>query len=33
MRISLVSRKNMVEMTINYGDRSFTEKLEMVKTK
>ncbi len=33
MRISLVPRKNMVEMTINYGDRSFTEKLEMVKTK
>jgi hypothetical protein len=33
MRISLVSKKNTVEMTINYGDRSFTEKLEMVKTK
>jgi len=33
LRISLVPRKNMVEMTINYGDRSFTEKLELVKTK
>ncbi|MCS7079953.1 MAG: hypothetical protein NZ585_07870 [Chloracidobacterium sp.] len=31
MRISLVAKKNMVEMTINYGDRSFTEKLTLVK--
>ncbi len=31
MRVSLVSKKNLVEMTINYGDRSFTEKLTMVK--
>lgn len=33
MRISLVPKKDMVEMTINYGDRTFTEKLQMVKTK
>lgn len=31
MRISLTAKKNMVEMTINYGDRSFTEKLTAVK--
>ncbi len=31
MRISLTAKKNTVEMTINYGDRSFTEKLTLVK--